>query len=65
MLNYELINIYWSSCMDIIAVLNKDNSIEVYRISYKSHKIFQIEENQQITLIQFSPDCKILFLKNK
>ena len=51
--------------MDIIAVLNKDNSIEVYRISYKSHKIFQIEENQQITLIQFSPDCKILFLKNK
>ena len=31
----------------------------MHRISYKSQKIFQIEEKESIISASFSPDCKL------
>ena len=33
-LSCEIINVFWSHNMDILALINKNNDLDVYRISY-------------------------------
>jgi hypothetical protein len=47
----------WSHNMDLLAIITYDNLLELYRISYKAQKVFQIEEDKQICSVIFSPDC--------
>jgi hypothetical protein len=47
----------WASNMDLIALTTFDNLLELYRISYKAQRVFQIEEAKPIKSLAFSPDC--------
>lgn len=47
----------WANNMDLIALTTFDNLLELYRISYKAQRVFQVEEAKPIKSLAFSPDC--------
>jgi hypothetical protein len=50
--------------MDLMALTTFDNLLELYRISYKAQRVFQIEENKPIKSLAFSPDCTSLLTQH-
>jgi hypothetical protein len=63
-ITYEIKNMVWCNNMDLVAIVTKENLLEVYRI-FKIQKIFQIEEQVDITFTLFSPDGKLLIYMNQ
>jgi hypothetical protein len=39
----DVASTYWSHNMDLLVIVTVDNLLELYRISYKAQKVFQIE----------------------
>ncbi|KAL4460943.1 hypothetical protein ABPG74_016415 [Tetrahymena malaccensis] len=56
----DIKQLYWSNRMDLLAVVTSENILELHRISYKSQKVFHIEEINQIVSTCFSPDSYLL-----
>jgi len=56
-LAYEVTRVCWAQNMDLLALVTTENVLELVRISFKSHKVFQVEEKEPITTLTFSPDC--------
>lgn len=60
----EVATTLWASNMDLMALTTFDNLLELYRISYKAQRVFQIEENKPIKSLAFSPDCTSLLTQH-
>ncbi len=57
LLTTEVLMTQWSHLMDLLAILYKNNVIEIFRISYKIKRVFQpLIEKVEILCMQFSPD---------
>ena len=62
-MSVEIAMTYWAPNMDILAIVTQDNLLAGYRISFKAQRFFQIEEEQAIRSLCFSPDCNKLLMK--
>ena len=57
LMSSEVAATFWAPTMDILVISTYDNLLEGYRISFKAQRFFQIEENQAVQTLCFSPDC--------
>lgn len=55
----EVASTLWANNMDLLALTTFDSLLELYRISYKAQRVFQVEEPKPIKSLAFSPDCTI------
>ena len=57
MLNFELKNSCWCPNMDLLGLISSENLFELYRISFKNHKVRSLTSTMGgITSFTFSPD---------
>ena len=58
--DFEVTSLKWNHKMDLLAIVLSNTILEEHRISFKSQKVFKIDEKQGITELTFSPSSEYL-----
>jgi len=63
MLNFELKNSCWCPNMDLLGLISSENLFELYRISFKNHKVRSLtSSNGSVTSFTFNPEGNYVIL---